>query len=86
MLVAQLAAFGITLAASTIHRVLVRLEISRLRDLDVTGAQLRRPGRRYEHGVPGAMVHVDVKKVGRIPDGGGRCQGCWIACGDDRRS
>jgi transposase InsO family protein len=71
MPVAELAAFGIQLAASTIHRVLVRLGISRLRDLDVTGDQVRQPARRYEHPVPGAMVHVDVKKLGRIPDGGG---------------
>jgi len=27
--------------------------------------------RRYEHAHPGAMVHVDVKKLGNIPEGGG---------------
>ena len=27
--------------------------------------------RRYEHDHPGAMLHVDVKKLGNIPDGGG---------------
>ena len=27
--------------------------------------------RRYEHDTPGAMIHVDVKKLGNIPDGGG---------------
>src|SRR6185295_17445953 len=37
MLVAELAEFGVALAASTIHRVLLRRGISRLRDLDVTG-------------------------------------------------
>ncbi len=26
---------------------------------------------RYEHPAPGDLVHVDVKKLGRIPDGGG---------------
>ena len=31
----------------------------------------RRSGNRYEHGQPGAMIHVDVKKLGRIPPGGG---------------
>ena len=71
MLVAELAEFGITLAASTIHRVLVRRGMSRLRDLDVTGEQMRQPARRYEHRVPGDLVHIDVKKIGRIPDGGG---------------
>ena len=29
------------------------------------------PIRRYEHDHPGAMLHVDVKKLGNIPDGGG---------------
>ena len=29
------------------------------------------PVRRYEHDHPGAMLHVDVKKLGNIPDGGG---------------
>jgi len=27
--------------------------------------------RRYEHKAPGDMIHVDIKKLGRIPDGGG---------------
>jgi hypothetical protein len=26
---------------------------------------------RYEYGAPGGLLHVDVKKLGRIPDGGG---------------
>jgi transposase InsO family protein len=26
---------------------------------------------RYEHPLAGDLVHIDVKKVGRIPDGGG---------------
>jgi transposase InsO family protein len=71
MLAAELREFGITLAPSTIHRVLVRRGISRLRDLDVTGQQLREPVRRYEWAAPGDLIHVDVKKIGRIPDGGG---------------
>lgn len=29
------------------------------------------PIRRYEHDHPGSMIHVDVKKLGNIPDGGG---------------
>jgi hypothetical protein len=28
--------------------------------------------RRYEHDAPGDLVHVDVKKLGKIPAGGGR--------------
>jgi hypothetical protein len=27
--------------------------------------------RRYEHETPGALIHVDVKKLGNIPNGGG---------------
>lgn len=27
--------------------------------------------RRYEHEAPGDLIHVDIKKLGRIPDGGG---------------
>lgn len=71
MLVAELVEFGYHLAASTIHRVLVRRGISRLRDLDVTGQEMRKPAVRYEYRGCGDLVHVDVKKLGRIPDGGG---------------
>ena len=59
--------------ASTVHRVLVRHRMNRLAWLDrPTG----RPIRRYEHDRPGDLVHLDVKKLGRIPAGGGhRVQG-----------
>ena len=70
-LMGLLAEEGVELAASTIYRVLVRRGISRLRDLDVSGQDLREPIHRYEWARPGDMVHVDVKKLGRIPDGGG---------------
>ena len=54
--------------ASTVHAVLVRCRLNRLSGLDrVTGE----PIRRYEHDHPGALIHVDVKKLGNIPDGGG---------------
>jgi transposase-like protein len=53
---------------STVHRVLVRLELNRLAWMDrPTGRVIRR----YEHPSPGDLVHVDIKKLGRIPDGGG---------------
>ena len=55
-------------APSTVHRVLQRCGISRLSHLDRATGE---PIRRYERDRPGAMVHVDVKKVGNIPDGGG---------------
>ncbi|MEV4685982.1 IS481 family transposase [Microbacterium sp. LWH3-1.2] len=54
--------------ASTVHAVLTRCRINRLSRIDrVTGE----PIRRYEHDHPGALIHVDVTKFGRIPDGGG---------------
>lgn len=61
--------------ASTVGRVLRRHEVPLLRDLDpVTGTLIRaarRSPHRYEHDHPGSLVHLDVKKLGRIPDGGG---------------
>ena len=51
------------LAASTVHAVLVRCRISRLRLDRATG----QPVRRYEHAHPGDLVHVDMKKLGNIP-------------------
>ena len=53
---------------STVHRVLVRHSLNRLDHLDrVT----RAPIRRIEMSRPGELVHVDIKKLGRIPPGGG---------------
>jgi transposase InsO family protein len=63
------------LAASTIGAVLARAGLPRLADVDrLTGELLR--GRRhsevrYERAHPGDLLHVDVKKLGRVPDGGG---------------
>ena len=52
---------------STIYRVLMRRGLSRLSDLDrTTGVPIR-----YVRDCPGELVHVDIKKLGRIPDGGG---------------
>jgi Homeodomain-like domain len=62
---------SITIAPATVHRILMRHGISRLRDLDMPTGESKREPRRYEHPAPGEMLHVDVKKVGRIPDGGG---------------
>ena len=54
--------------ASTVQRVLVRLGLNRLAWMDrPTGGVIRR----YERDRPGDLVHVDIKKLGRIPDGGG---------------
>ncbi|UOY02467.1 IS481 family transposase [Blastococcus sp. PRF04-17] len=62
-------------AASTIGAVLARAGMPRLADVDrLTGELLRgrrHSDRRYEHEHPGDLLHVDVKKLGRVPDGGG---------------
>lgn len=56
------------LAASTVYRVLRRLGLHRLAWLDrPTGRVVRR----YEHAAPGDLLHMDIKKLGRIPTGGG---------------
>src|SRR3954469_25355237 len=56
------------LAPSTVHRILVACRINRLSHVDRRTGE---PIRRYEHDHPGALLHVDVKKLGNIPDGGG---------------
>jgi transposase InsO family protein len=65
------------LHASTTHRVLMRHGLNRLDCLDRT---TRAPLRRFEMTHPGELVHVDVKKMGRIPPGGG-----WRAHGRSKR-
>jgi transposase InsO family protein len=61
--------------ARTVSRVLVRRGQPRLCALDpMTGAVIRsskQTATRYERSRPGELVHMDVKKLGRIPDGGG---------------
>ncbi|WP_055405700.1 MULTISPECIES: IS481 family transposase, partial [unclassified Mycobacterium] len=53
---------------STVHRVLTRYGLSKLRWLDrPTGRVIRR----IESLACGELVHVDVKKLGKIPAGGG---------------
>lgn len=60
--------YRVGVAPSTVHAVLVRCRINRLSHVDrVTGE----PIRRYEHHHPGSLIHVDVKKLGNVPDGGG---------------
>ena len=56
------------IAPSTVHRNLVDARLSRLSHVDRSTGE---PVRSYEHDHPGAMLHVDVKKLGNIPDGGG---------------
>lgn len=56
------------MASSTVHAVLVRCRINRLTHIDRATGE---PIRRYEHEHPGDLIHVDVKKLGKVPDGGG---------------
>ena len=57
---------------STVNRVLRRAGMAPLAHLDLaTRRQLRGPVVRYEHPHPGSLVHVDIKKLGKIPTGGG---------------
>jgi transposase InsO family protein len=74
----------LSLPASTCHAILRRAGVARLTHLDrATG----RPVRRYEHAAPGDLVHVDVKKLGNIPDGGGwRFHGRAVGDRHSRRS
>jgi len=61
--------------ARTISRILTRHRVPPLAWLDpITGTVIRATRattNRYEHAAPGGLIHVDVKKLGRIPDGGG---------------
>jgi transposase InsO family protein len=63
--------------ASTVHRVLRRQQLNRLRWMDrPTGRVIRR----ITTTRPGELVHIDTKKLGRIPAGGG-----WRAHGWETR-
>ena len=58
---------------STVGRVLQRYRMPLLAHVDqATGLPVRKPKPvRYEASAPGELVHVDIKKLGKIPDGGG---------------
>ncbi len=69
----------------TVSRILRRHQVPYLRELDpLTGTVIRASKTtavRYEREQPGELVHMDVKKIGRIPDGGG-----WRANGREAPS
>jgi transposase InsO family protein len=70
--------------ARTVSRVLARHQMPHLARLDpITGAVIKASkttATRYERGTPGELVHMDVKKIARIPEGGG-----WRAHGRAHR-
>ncbi|QGN34461.1 IS481 family transposase [Microlunatus sp. Gsoil 973] len=61
--------------ARTVCRVLRRRQIPYLADCDPLTGEVIRASKttttRYERDRPGELVHMDVKKIGKIPDGGG---------------
>jgi transposase InsO family protein len=66
--------------ARTVSRILTRNGVPRLAECDPLTGQVIRASKttsvRYERSRPGELVHLDVKKIGRIPEGGG-----WRALG-----
>ena len=66
--------------ARTVSAILARHRVPPIAALDPITGQVIRASKatalRYERAAPGDLVHVDVKKLGRIPDGGG-----WRALG-----
>jgi transposase InsO family protein len=60
--------FEVGLATSTVGAILRAAGLGRLDRGDRATAE---PVRRYERERPGELIHVDVKKIGGIPDGGG---------------
>jgi hypothetical protein len=69
--------------ARTVSWVLRRRNVPYLRDCDPMTGELIRASKatavRYERERPGELVHMNVKKLGRIPDGAG-----WRALGRDK--
>jgi transposase InsO family protein len=61
--------------ARTVSRILARHAMPPLAALDPITGQLIRSSKatavRYERPLPGDLAHMDVKKIGRIPQGGG---------------
>src|SRR5882724_5375621 len=51
----------VSVSAATVSRILRRLGLNRMRDLEPA-----EPVRRYEREKPGEMIHIDIKKLGRF--------------------
>jgi transposase InsO family protein len=65
----------LSISARTVSAILRRHQMPYLRDCDPLTGELIRASKstalRYERARPGELIHMDVKKIGRIPDGGG---------------
>lgn len=72
------------LPARTVSAILRRHCVPYLRECDPLTGEVIRASKsttvRYERPTPGDLIHIDVKKVGKIPDGGG-----WKAHGRGER-
>lgn len=66
----ELANVGFSINRRTVTRHLTRLGLGKRKFIDPGGDSNRKPGKITARW-PGHMVHLDVKKVGRIPEGGG---------------
>jgi transposase InsO family protein len=76
--------------ARTITRILRRNGVPRLHDCDPLTGEVIRASKttavRYERDRPGELVHMDVKKLGRIPPGGGwRAHGRQMGSTSERK-
>ena len=60
----------VEVSPATVSRVLRRLGLNRIRDLEPV-----EPERRYERETPGEMIHIDIKKLGRFERVGHRITG-----------
>lgn len=62
-------------APRTVSRILRRNQVPYLAECDPLTGEVIRASKttavRYERDRPGELVHMDVKKIGKIPDGGG---------------
>jgi transposase InsO family protein len=75
----------------TVSRILRRHGVPRLADCDPLTGQVIRASKatavRYERARPGELVHLDVKKLGKIRDGGGwRARGRAATCADKSKA
>jgi transposase InsO family protein len=63
-------AVAVGVSPATVSRILRRLGLNRVRDLEPA-----EPVRRYERAAPGEMIHIDIKKLGRFEQIGHRITG-----------
>ena len=59
--------YALGVARSTVYRILCRLGLNRLTHIDRSTRQIVR----YQRERAGDLLHVDVKRFARLPDGGG---------------